>query len=157
MRDGRLQQIGPPMEVYREPHNLFVASFIGSPAMNFLDVDLPAPDGALHCLRRSELSPAARGDAADGLASRPGGEGRRAILGIRPTDLTVGADRETAIGGGLSRRAVRPVTYVDVDVGGQRDQAVCDPDQAPASATGSASASRAARVRLFDPMTEARI
>ena len=43
MRDGRLQQIGPPMDVYREPRNLFVASFIGSPAMNFLDVDLTAP------------------------------------------------------------------------------------------------------------------
>ena len=49
MRDGRLQQIGPPMEVYREPRNLFVASFIGSPAMNFLDVDLTRADGALHC------------------------------------------------------------------------------------------------------------
>ena len=49
MRDGRLQQIGPPMDVYREPRNLFVASFIGSPAMNFLDVELTRADGALHC------------------------------------------------------------------------------------------------------------
>src|ERR1700756_4437887 len=37
MRVGELQQLGPPMEVYRDPANLFVASFIGSPAMNMLD------------------------------------------------------------------------------------------------------------------------
>ena len=37
MKDGYIQQIGSPMEIYQHPRNLFVASFIGSPAMNFLD------------------------------------------------------------------------------------------------------------------------
>jgi multiple sugar transport system ATP-binding protein len=37
MRRGELQQVGPPEEVYTRPHNLFVAGFIGSPAMNFLE------------------------------------------------------------------------------------------------------------------------
>ncbi len=36
MKDGRIQQIGSPTELYREPNNAFVAGFIGSPAMNFL-------------------------------------------------------------------------------------------------------------------------
>ena len=36
MRGGRLQQVGPPQELYNNPVNLFVAGFIGSPAMNFL-------------------------------------------------------------------------------------------------------------------------
>ena len=36
MRDGFLQQVAPPMELYRRPANLFVAGFVGSPAMNFL-------------------------------------------------------------------------------------------------------------------------
>lgn len=36
MREGRVEQIGPPLELYDRPCNLFVASFIGSPAMNFL-------------------------------------------------------------------------------------------------------------------------
>src|ERR1700726_1296611 len=36
MRDGGVEQIGAPLEVYDRPHNLFVAGFIGSPAMNFL-------------------------------------------------------------------------------------------------------------------------
>jgi multiple sugar transport system ATP-binding protein len=37
MNDGRLQQSGPPLEVYRKPNNKFVAGFIGSPATNFID------------------------------------------------------------------------------------------------------------------------
>jgi multiple sugar transport system ATP-binding protein len=40
MRAGRVQQIGPPQELYDEPRNLFVAGFIGSPAMNFLPARL---------------------------------------------------------------------------------------------------------------------
>src|SRR5690606_13775976 len=42
MRAGEIQQVGPPQELYDEPVNLFVAGFIGSPAMNFL---LATPDG----------------------------------------------------------------------------------------------------------------
>ena len=38
MRDGFIQQVGAPLEIYNQPNNLFVAGFIGSPAMNFMDV-----------------------------------------------------------------------------------------------------------------------
>ena len=53
MRDGFLQQVAPPMELYRRPANRFVAGFVGSPAMNFLPGDLipalqaPARDATL--------------------------------------------------------------------------------------------------------------
>ena len=40
MRNGFIQQVGPPMEVYNQPQNQFVAGFIGSPPMNFLDARL---------------------------------------------------------------------------------------------------------------------
>ena len=49
MRDGFLQQVAPPMELYRHPANQFVAGFVGSPAMNFLPGDTigdPAGHGA---------------------------------------------------------------------------------------------------------------
>ncbi len=54
LRDGRLQQAGPPLEVYRRPVNLFVAGFLGSPPMNLLPVAEvsglpPAPAGAAWC------------------------------------------------------------------------------------------------------------
>src|SRR5206468_2660740 len=47
IRSGQLQQVGPPMEVYREPKNLFVASFIGSPAMNIVELEAGVADGAI--------------------------------------------------------------------------------------------------------------
>jgi len=57
MRHGELQQIGPPMEVYRRPANLFVAAFIGSPAMNFFEVELGREDGRLLCALRDATLP----------------------------------------------------------------------------------------------------
>src|SRR5579859_3398268 len=47
MRDGRVQQVGDPMELYNEPANRFVAGFIGSPAMNFAAVRIAAENGSL--------------------------------------------------------------------------------------------------------------
>src|SRR4029077_20647377 len=51
MKDGVVQQVGTPLELYRKPANRFVASFIGSPSMNFITVSVSA-DGehfALGC------------------------------------------------------------------------------------------------------------
>jgi multiple sugar transport system ATP-binding protein len=47
MKDGLVQQVGEPLELYGRPANRFVAGFIGSPAMNFVDVAISAADGAL--------------------------------------------------------------------------------------------------------------
>jgi multiple sugar transport system ATP-binding protein len=51
MKDGLLQQLGTPDEVYHRPRNLFVASFLGSPPMNFIEGRLEIAQGAL-CFRR---------------------------------------------------------------------------------------------------------
>ena len=71
MDGGRLQQVGVPMEVYRQPASRFVASFIGSPEMNFL----PVPDGA--SAARAWLS-----DHYGEAALQPG-----TLLGLRPEEL----------------------------------------------------------------------
>ena len=42
LRDGRVEQIGTPMDLYSNPHNRFVASFIGSPSMNFFTAEVSA-------------------------------------------------------------------------------------------------------------------
>ena len=47
MRNGFIQQVGPPMEVYNQPQNQFVAGFIGSPPMNFLEARLVSDNGGL--------------------------------------------------------------------------------------------------------------
>ena len=53
MRDGVIQQIDDPLTLYDEPTNMFVAGFIGSPAMNFLDVTLVKEDGVYYFLDES--------------------------------------------------------------------------------------------------------
>src|SRR6202165_1572726 len=47
MKDGRIQQVGDPMDLYNQPANRFVAGFIGSPAMNFAQVRIAAENGSL--------------------------------------------------------------------------------------------------------------
>jgi multiple sugar transport system ATP-binding protein len=94
----------------------------------------------------------------EAFSTNPGSGSRRAILGIRPSDLTVGAGRDIAISGDVFLvEPIGPVTYVDVDVGGNAVKAVCDPDRAPAVGDRVSLGFQAARVRLFDPDTEARI
>jgi multiple sugar transport system ATP-binding protein len=65
MRDGFLQQVAPPMELYRRPANRFVAGFVGSPAMNFLPGDvLPAVGrkaGAILGIRPHDVAIVSRG------------------------------------------------------------------------------------------------
>ena len=51
MKDGVVQQVGEPLELYNTPANRFVAGFIGSPAMNFADVTLTAGNGGKPCRR----------------------------------------------------------------------------------------------------------
>ena len=82
---GRVEQIGTPQEVYKNPVNKFVAGFIGSPAMNFINVklegghivanglNLKVPEGALKVLREK------------------GYDGKELIFGIRPEDVNTEA------------------------------------------------------------------
>jgi multiple sugar transport system ATP-binding protein len=86
MRDGVLQQFDRPKELYDRPVNLFVAEFIGSPAMNLVGADLVREDGRLAARlgdQRLILDDRL-------LTERPGlarHEGRRVIVGIRPEDF----------------------------------------------------------------------
>ena len=76
LRDGRIEQVGAPLDLYRDPDNRFVAGFIGSPAMNF--VDGVAEGGAVRsdALGRVEVP-----------VSLPA-EGTAVTLGLRPEHLT---------------------------------------------------------------------
>ena len=85
MRDGWVEQIGGPLDLYDEPVNLFVAGFIGSPAMNFIEGRIARADGALWV------------EAADGsrLPLPPGGPGREGEpvhYGVRPAHLALSDD-----------------------------------------------------------------
>jgi multiple sugar transport system ATP-binding protein len=85
LRDGRLQQVDTPQTLFETPVNLFVAGFIGSPAMNFVTAELARDDGPAVTFAGYKLEvPAqvmeAKADLADYF-------GKKVILGIRPSDF----------------------------------------------------------------------
>jgi len=85
MNQGMIQQVAPPAELYRNPVNKFVAGFIGSPTMNFLDVDVLEEDGTVWLLGQGWRLPL-EGYQARKLKDK-GYTGKRITLGIRPEDL----------------------------------------------------------------------
>jgi multiple sugar transport system ATP-binding protein len=85
LRDGQLQQVDTPQALYDHPVNLFVAGFIGSPAMNFVNAELARDDGPAVTFAGHRL-PLPAGV----VAARPGLDGffgREIILGIRPAEF----------------------------------------------------------------------
>jgi multiple sugar transport system ATP-binding protein len=84
MHDGRVEQIGAPLELYDRPQNLFVAGFIGSPAMNFLQ-------GSIRT--NGNLGFDGPGGVRLPLAAAPqGSDGRGAVYGVRPEHFTIADD-----------------------------------------------------------------
>lgn len=96
LKDGSVQQIGSPMELYLKPQSKFVAGFLGSPSMNFLDVTVDSADGSGAKVSNSSLDPVA--------VETPFAKftvGDKACYGIRPQDLTLSTDPQS---GGLHGR-----------------------------------------------------
>src|SRR5690242_12728288 len=90
MRDGWVQQVGDPLELYNQPANRFVAGFLGSPAMNFAPVRIAAENGALWAtgdgIRLKVPAP---------MTNQVGPyAGRDVTFGIRPEDLRIAAEAD---------------------------------------------------------------
>ncbi|CAN5465802.1 sn-glycerol-3-phosphate ABC transporter ATP-binding protein UgpC [soil metagenome] len=85
LKDGVVQQIGAPLEIYNRPANQFVASFIGSPPMNFIDCTLAEHDNTLFL---ADLALQLKLPASKAASLRHAlGERRQIVLGIRPEDI----------------------------------------------------------------------
>jgi multiple sugar transport system ATP-binding protein len=114
LRDGLLQQVDTPPQLYDRPANLFVAEFIGSPSMNLVGADLVREDGGFavtfgdHRLRVDDGVVGAR-------TALPRFEGERIILGIRPEDL-----EDAAVEGSpASGRTMEAVVDIREDLGSE--------------------------------------
>jgi len=81
MKDGLVQQVGAPLELYGRPANKFVAGFIGSPAMNFVDVAIQAGNGRLWAEAQGF-----RIRVPDRISSQAG---KRVTLGVRPEAVRI--------------------------------------------------------------------
>ncbi|MEJ2654156.1 MAG: ATP-binding cassette domain-containing protein, partial [Acidihalobacter sp.] len=84
INEGRIVQVGPPLEVYHRPANRFVAGFIGSPRMNLIDGRLRLVEGAVRVELADGMSLAA-----DVEVPQDALDGTTVTLGVRPEDLSV--------------------------------------------------------------------
>ena len=91
MKDGWVQQVGEPLEIYSKPANKFVAGFIGSPSMNFVSVTLTDGAGTLFA-EASGIKIKVPQERASTLMPY---KGQTVTLGVRPEDLRVGTSTDS--------------------------------------------------------------
>jgi sn-glycerol 3-phosphate transport system ATP-binding protein/multiple sugar transport system ATP-binding protein len=149
LNGGRIEQHGSPLEIYRRPVSRFVAGFLGSPAMNFLDAELREDDdGWSVCFGpegRSSL-PVDRASFGDALQ-----DGRAVVLGIRPHDVVPAEERQAGtlqLEVGLTE-ALGGETYAYGKVGD--DELVVRLGGAEQVASGATLPLRVEALHLFDP------
>ena len=138
---GRIQQVGPPAEVYSSPATTFVGGFVGSPPMNFLT--LPVENGSV---RLGALT----------LASPSGSEGQ-IVLGVRPEDLQ---PTDTADGFPFTLRVAEPLgSHITLtgETGGQQLRVVVSPETSVCIGATMHLRPRRDRIVWMDPVSGAAI
>jgi multiple sugar transport system ATP-binding protein len=148
MHDGIVEQVGAPLELYDRPNNLFVAGFIGSPAMNFIKGRLDDADSSRFVTAGGVALPVGR--------VPEGAKGKDLIYGVRPEHFQLTSS------GGIPARVVvvEPTgseTQVVIDIGGQelvcvfRDRIAAKPGETLYLTID------AAATHLFDAASEQRL
>jgi len=154
MKKGEIQQIDTPAAVYGHPANMFVAGFLGSPSMNFIEGELEPADGGLRF-----SSSALRIDVSTyPFAARPKA-GHRVVLGVRPEDIVLSADSDGAQGR-AKVSLVEPMganEIVWLDAQGLSLAAVSDRDFATLLDQAVAFSLVPNKVSLFDAQTQQRL
>jgi multiple sugar transport system ATP-binding protein len=155
MKTGEIQQIDTPMRLYEKPANVFVAGFLGSPAMNFFRGRVNVDDGVRLQLGSATLRLPPNADIPDlrQLA------GRELIIGLRPEDLTLQAD---ATPDSLSAKleVVEPVgneIFLNLRSDDQPLVARVPPQALPETGTMQRLGVRWSRLHYFDAASERRI
>ncbi|HEY3266820.1 MAG TPA: sn-glycerol-3-phosphate ABC transporter ATP-binding protein UgpC [Armatimonadota bacterium] len=96
MKDGLIQQVDTPLNLYNKPVNMFVAGFIGSPAMNFVHGKIEG-DGNAPVFNAGAFQVKPQGDLAERLK---GYVGKEVVWGVRPSDIFAKATRPDMVNGG---------------------------------------------------------
>jgi multiple sugar transport system ATP-binding protein len=155
MRDGLLQQVGPPREIYDRPANMFVAGFLGSPGMNFLKGKLSAAAKTLSWSSNGQHVDLP----AEWSAATPTTQGD-VFLGVRPEDVTIvdQPDDNTALPAEVYvSEALGNETLVRLMLNGQELVARADARFEPDIGARVWVRPDPSRLHLFDTATERRI
>ncbi len=148
MRDGRIEQLGTPEEIYNHPATLYVAGFVGAPSMNMLEATIE--DGKLAIAGTdARLAPPAR--YANAVRS-----GAQVIVGIRPEALRLGPGSGADMSLPVEIDVVEltgPEQVTTARVGTQRLTATLPPQARVAKGQSCAFVFDADALRLFDPTT----
>jgi multiple sugar transport system ATP-binding protein len=157
MKDGVVQQVGEPLELYNQPANKFVAGFIGSPSMNFATVTIADGNGRLTA-KNSGMEIDVPGDQVERLRQHVG---RQVTMGIRPEDLHVAGDADPA---GLTFPSKIEVIeqlgseiLLDVSVGQETMVAAVDPTTRAKVQETLRLAVNPKRLHFFDAKSEAAV
>ena len=126
LRAGRIEQVGTPLELYNRPANRFVAGFIGSPHMNFLDGSVTAVHD-----RTADVAVAGGHTLAVPMAEGAVGPGMRLAVGVRPQHVTLDHGERSMLAKVQLAEALGAETVIHAEIGGQRVLAVI-PWAAPA-------------------------
>ena len=144
LHDGRLQQVGPPRLLYERPTNLFVAGFIGSPAMNLCTVEVK--DGAASFGGVDVPVPANNGFG-------------RLVLGVRPEALEVAADGIPARVEVIEDIGSDAYVFCSAELGGEQTRLVARTEvrNAPKQGEHVSLRPRPEEAHLFDPESGVRL
>ncbi len=156
LNEGRIEQEGTPMDLYERPDTRFVAGFLGSPQMNFLDGELVETNGTLGVQLGGDallLLPGAQREAVAGHL------GRQVILGVRPEHMSKARSAPTADDAVLpiTVALVEPTgsrTYVNFDLNGASVLAELEPGDVQGPGEAFDLHVDMARAVLIDPATD---
>lgn len=149
MKDGYIQQVDTPLNLYNRPGNMFVAGFIGSPAMNFLPVKLSLNGTGVNIAGKDWQAPAPAN-------WRGALDNSTLMLGVRPEDIKLEPDREGAAARGLVE-VIEPMgaeTYVYVHLAGQTIIARVEPNLPIKPGDQVAISFNPGKLHLFDGTSE---
>jgi len=154
MKQGKIQQIDTPGNVYARPVNMFVAGFLGAPSMNFVEGRLEAANGGVHF-----VSPTLRIEVTSYPFAVPPQHGASAVLGVRPEHITLSPDGTHAAGSALVS-LVEPMgsnQVVWLDAQGVSLAVDADAQFTPALDRKIGFVIEPAHVSLFDKQTQERL
>jgi len=147
LRDGRLQQVGPPRELYDRPANTFVAGFIGSPSMNLCTL----PVGSNGSLAFGDEPVPLPGGAANGR--------RSLVLGLRPESLELASEGVNARVEVVEELGADAFVFCVAELNGETTKLVARTEARRAPDRGSSVSlrPRPAEAHLFDPESGERL